>query len=82
MDEERRAIAGYGDLYEITRSGRVFSKKANRMMKRCDDEYGFHIVKLSKNSKAINHNVFKLWKLAFPEVDEGEFRGALKVKYK
>ncbi len=82
MQEERREIQGYKGLYEITRSGRVFSVRRQRFMKRCNDEYGFHIVKLSKNGEKKNYNVFELWKRAFEEVSETEFKGALEVKCK
>lgn len=82
MQEERTAITGYENLYEITHSGRIYSLKHKRTLKRCGDEYGFHIVKLSNNGKATNHNVFELWKQHFPKLDESEFKGARTVKYK
>jgi hypothetical protein len=82
MNEESRSIIGYEGLYEITRSGRVYSLRAKCTMKRCGDEYGFHIVKLSKNGKGNNHNLFKLWEQVFEECDKEEFKGARKVKYK
>ncbi|UDK98374.1 hypothetical protein EYB33_19795 [Lysinibacillus sphaericus] len=82
MQEERKAIKGYENLYEITSSGRIYSLKRQRTLKRCNDEYGFHIVKLSKDGKATNHNVFELWKSHFPALNESEFKGAKTVKYK
>lgn len=82
MDEERKPVPGYEGLYEITSSGKIFSLKHKRTLKRCGDEYGFHIVKLSKNGIATNHYVFELWKQAFSGLSEYEFKGALKVKYK
>lgn len=82
MLEERRSIIGYESHYEITSSGKIYSLKRKRTMKRCGDEYGFHIVKLSKDGKATNHNVFDLWKQVFPSLSEDEFKGAKTVKYK
>jgi NUMOD4 motif len=82
MADERKAIKGYENLYEITSSGKIYSHKQKRTLKRCEDEYGFHIVKLSNNGKATNHNVFELWKQHFPVLNEGEFKGARTVKYK
>ncbi|MFJ7951259.1 NUMOD4 domain-containing protein [Lysinibacillus sp. NPDC096418] len=81
LEEESRAITGYEELYEITTSGRVISVREHRAMARCNDEYGFHIVRLSKDGAASNHNVFELWKKAFPELEETTFKGALKAKY-
>ena len=84
MQEIRKEIKGYEGLYEITKSGRIFSIKSQRFLTRCNNEYGFHIVKLYKDGKNKNHNVFKLWEKAF-EKDKyllSEFKGALKIKYK
>jgi hypothetical protein len=82
MQEERRDIEGYEGLYEITRSGKIFSIKKEKYMSRCGDEYGFHVVTLYKNGKRKNHNVFELWKKAFNDLPKTEFKGALKVKYR
>ena len=81
LDEESRAIAGYEKLYQITESGRIMTVRENRPLTRCNDEYGFHIVRLTKDGTASNHNVFELWKKAFPELEETNFKGALKAKY-
>ncbi|WP_077618360.1 NUMOD4 domain-containing protein [Bacillus sinesaloumensis] len=81
VQEERKPIIGYENLYEITRSGKIFSVKRKRTMKRRGDEYGFHVVKLSKEGKATNHNVFELWQKHFPDISESEYRGAKKVIY-
>lgn len=51
MQEDKRPINGYGGLYEITKSGKIYSVKRKRFLRRCNDEYGFHIVKLSKDGK-------------------------------
>jgi hypothetical protein len=80
--EERKAIKGYENLYEISISGKIFSLKRKRTLTRRGDEYGFHIVKLSKEGKATTHYVFDLWKQAFPDLSEIEFKGARTVKYK
>lgn len=81
MEEVSKDIPGYEGLYEITRSGRIFSLKRQRFMTRCNDEYGFHIVKLSKDGKGKNHNVFNLWKDIFKDVSDEEFKGAKKAIY-
>jgi len=81
LDEKSRAIAGYEELYEITESGRIITVRENRPLARCNDEYGFHIVRLTKDGTASNHNVFELWKQAFPELEQTNFKGALKAKY-
>jgi hypothetical protein len=81
LDEQSRAIAGYEELYEITESGRIITVRENRALARCNDEYGFHIVRLTKEGTASNHNVFELWKQAFPELEQTNFKGALKAKY-
>ncbi|WGG44203.1 NUMOD4 domain-containing protein [Rossellomorea sp. DA94] len=81
MGEEFREINGYKGLYDISESGKVFSHQSKRTLKRCGDEYGFHIVKLYKNGQSSNHNVFELWKAAFPDVDQTGFKGTKKIKY-
>lgn len=79
--EESRAIAGYEGLYEMTTSGRIITVRENRPLARCNDEYGFHIARLTKDGKASSHNVFELWKQTFPELKHTLFKGALKAKY-
>ncbi|MFF2178049.1 NUMOD4 domain-containing protein [Lysinibacillus sp. NPDC058147] len=81
IDEERRAISGYEGLYDVTASGRIITVRENRPLARCNDEYGFHIVRLTKEGTASSHNVFELWKQAFPEFEQTNFKGALKAKY-
>ncbi|PEU04102.1 hypothetical protein CN527_04520 [Bacillus cereus] len=81
MQEECRGIKEYEDLYEITNTGKIITLRQQRPLTRCGDEYGFHIVKLNKNGISTNHNVFDLWKQAFPELKHSEFKGALKIKY-
>lgn len=81
MEEARKPIEGYENIDEISSSGKVYSLKRNRALARCGNEYGFHIVKLSKDGKAINHYVFELWKQAFPDLSKS-FKGAKKVIYK
>lgn len=77
MDERRKPIEGYEGLYDITESGRVYTYNRKRYLARCKDEYGFHIVKLSKLGIAKNHNVFELWKKAYgKELPESTFKGA------
>jgi hypothetical protein len=80
-NEESRSIAGYEGLYEMTSSGRIITVRENRALARCNDEYGFHIARLTKDGKATSHNVFELWKQTFPELEQTNFKGALKAKY-
>lgn len=80
-EEESRTITGYEGLYEITASGRIISVREQRAMARCNDEYGFHTVRLSKDGAASTHNVFALWQKEFPALEETNFKGALKAKY-
>ncbi|MFJ5566097.1 NUMOD4 domain-containing protein [Lysinibacillus xylanilyticus] len=81
INEERRAISGYEGLYDVTASGRIITVRENRPLARCNDEYGFHIVRLTKEGTASSHNVFEIWKQAFPELEQTNFKGALKAKY-
>lgn len=81
INEESRAISGYEGLYEVTASGRIINVRVNRPLARCNDEYGFHIVRLTKEGSASSHNVFELWKQAYPELEQTTFKGALKAKY-
>ncbi|MFE0506373.1 NUMOD4 domain-containing protein [Peribacillus butanolivorans] len=82
MQEDKRPIKDYEGLYEITKSGKIYSVKRKRFLSRCNDEYGFHIVKLSKDGKSKNHNVFKLWQNEFKGIQPSEFKGAMKAIYK
>lgn len=82
MKEKSVPVKGYEGIYEITESGRVISSKTQKVKVRCGDEYGFHIVKLSKNGESKNHNVFELWQDSFERKLENKmFKGALKAKY-
>ena len=81
IKEVSRTITGYEGLYEITQSGRIISVRENRPLARCNDEYGFHIVRLTKEGTATSHNVFELWQQAFPKLEQNAFKGALKAKY-
>jgi hypothetical protein len=81
VEEEFREIKGYEGSYEISETGKVYSHRSKRTLKRCGDEYGFHIVKLYKDGQASNHNVFELWKASYPGVNQIEFRGTKIIKY-
>lgn len=49
---------------------------------RCNDEFAFHIVKLTNHKgKTKNHNVFSLWKEVFDNLKDHLFKGSLKNKY-
>ncbi|AIF44519.1 NUMOD4 domain-containing protein [Virgibacillus sp. SK37] len=82
MNEIRREIPGYKGLYEITESGKIISLRQQRPIARCNDEYGFHIVKLTNHKgEKKNHNVYDLWNKIFENADKRKFKGALKPKY-
>lgn len=81
LHEEKRAVPDFEGLYEITASGRILTVRENRPLARCNDEYGFHIVRLTKEGVASNHNVFELWKQTYPELEQTNFKGSLKAKY-
>lgn len=82
MQEVKKDIEGYEGLYEITESGKIYSVKRQRFLSRCNDEYGFHIVKLSKNGKSKNHNVYEIWQNEFKGSQPSAFKGAMKAIYK
>ena len=82
MDQElRKPVKGYEGLYEVTESGRIYSLRRGRFLARCNDEYGFHIVRLHKNGEARNHHVIKVWREAFDTLPESMFKGAKKRIY-
>lgn len=75
MEEERRSVSGYEELYDITRSGRVLIKRNNRVRHRNGDEYGFVNVHLNKNGNRTLFKTFDLWRRAFPDADLSEYKG-------
>ncbi|MGD6847252.1 NUMOD4 domain-containing protein [Rossellomorea aquimaris] len=77
-----KPIIGYEGLYEISETGKVFSHHSKRTLKRCGDEYGFHVVRLHSGGKAANLKVFELWKTAFPSAIETDFKGAKTIIYR
>lgn len=82
MKEKHIQIEGYEGLYEITESGKVYSNRSGRYLTRCNDEYGFHVVKLTdKSGEKNNYNVFDLWKKTFQLYQPDGFKGALREKY-
>lgn len=81
MEDIRIPVMGYEGLYDITKSGKIYSYSRQKFNERCDDEYGYHIVKLTKNNELLNYNLYELWKKHFPNEDDKEFKGALKIKY-
>jgi hypothetical protein len=83
MNEQAKPITNYEGLYEITESGRIFSIKRKKYLSRCNDEYGFHIVKLYRNGIGKNHKVYELWQNEFgADLPENLFKGVLSKKYK
>ncbi|NNU90271.1 3-ketosteroid-delta-1-dehydrogenase [Anoxybacillus sp. CHMUD] len=75
MEEERRSIKGYEELYDITRSGRIIIKRNNRVRHREGNEYGYVNVHLHKNGTRKLYKTFELWKEAFPDADISEYKG-------
>lgn len=75
MEDESRSIEGYKELYSITRSGKIFTKRRNCFLQRNGDPYGFAYVHLSINGERRLYKTYNLWKRAFKEVDEKEYRG-------
>jgi hypothetical protein len=76
-----KPIKGYEGLYDISETGKVYSHRSKRTLKRCGDEYGFHIVRLHKNGKATNLKVYELWKGVFPDSNKTEFKGTQTIIY-
>lgn len=75
MEEERRSIAGYEEIYDITRSGRIIIIRNNSARHRKGDEYGYANVHLNKNGQRKLFKTFKLWEKAFGDVDKSEYKG-------
>ncbi|WP_342480421.1 3-ketosteroid-delta-1-dehydrogenase [Paenibacillus sp. FSL L8-0340] len=75
MIEETRGIKSYEDVYDITRSGRIISKKTGRVWHRNGDEYGYANVHLVKNGERTLRKTFELWKCAFHDAAEHEYKG-------
>lgn len=75
MDEEMRGIKGYEDIYDITLSGRIITKKTGRVRYRSGDEYGYANVHLSKGGERTLHKTYKLWKCAFHDAADHEYKG-------
>ncbi|MHC0037896.1 3-ketosteroid-delta-1-dehydrogenase [Pseudoneobacillus sp. C159] len=79
--EERRSIKvngygdKYGDLYDITRSGRIIIKRNNRVRHRNGDEYGYANVHLTKNGERMLFKTFEIWKATFHDADLNEYKG-------
>ncbi|RSD27629.1 3-ketosteroid-delta-1-dehydrogenase [Mesobacillus subterraneus] len=75
MEEERRSIQGYEELYDITRSGKIIIKKNNRARHREGNEYGYANVHLNKNGGRTLYKTFDIWKKAFPDANVSEYKG-------
>lgn len=74
-NEERRVIKGYEELYDITRSGRIIAKKTNHVKYGSGSAYGYPNVHLYRNGERELFKTRKLWRQAFPELPESEYRG-------
>ncbi|MDR7074184.1 NUMOD4 domain-containing protein [Fictibacillus barbaricus] len=75
MNEERRSIKGFEVQYDITRTGRIISKKTKKARHKNGDEYGYIYVHLHKKGSRELHKTFELWKNAFPELSDNEYKG-------
>lgn len=75
IQEERVPIKGYEEIYDITISGRIIVKRSNKARHRNGDEYGYVNVHLSKDGERSLLKTFELWKTAFPNLSESEFKG-------
>lgn len=75
MDEEVRGIKGYEDIYDMTRSGRIIIKKTGKARQSYGSEYGYVNVHLHKNGERELRKTFDLWKCAFPDVPEHDYKG-------
>ncbi|WP_342480384.1 NUMOD4 domain-containing protein [Paenibacillus sp. FSL L8-0340] len=76
MEEERKDVEGYEEIYEITRSGRIISIKTGKARHRNGDAYGYANVHLHKNGDRELAKTFELWKhAAFPEASQAEYKG-------
>jgi hypothetical protein len=75
VEEEKRSIIGYEELYHMTRSGRIIIKRNNRARHREGNEYGYANVHLNKNGVRTLYKTLELWKTAFPDADLSEYKG-------
>ncbi|MGD6961533.1 NUMOD4 domain-containing protein [Fictibacillus phosphorivorans] len=75
MDEIRRSIKDFEEQYYITESGRIISKKNNKVRLRSGNEYGYANVHLHKNGIRELHKTYNLWRDAFPELSEKVYKG-------
>lgn len=80
VEEKRKPIEGYEELYDVTESGKIYSY-SKKGFKVFHDEYGFRVVRLFKNGIPTDHEVFELWKMAFPDLPESAFKGIRKRIY-
>ena len=55
----------YKGLYQVSNLGRVRSLYKNKLLKQCDDGYGYCIVNLVKNGKSKKYKIHRLVALAF-----------------
>lgn len=74
MEEERRGIKGYEELYDITRSGRIIIKRNNQVRHKEGDEYGYKYVHLHNKGERKLYKTFELWKAAYPDADISEYK--------
>ncbi|PFX87310.1 3-ketosteroid-delta-1-dehydrogenase [Bacillus toyonensis] len=73
--EERRSVKGYEEQYDITRSGRIISKKNNQFRHKKGDEYGYKHVHLHKNGTRKLCKTFDVWRDVFRDADISEYKG-------
>jgi hypothetical protein len=76
MNEIRRSLTGYEEIYDITNTGRIIIKRNNKARHRKGNEFGFKYVHLMKNGNRELFKTFELWKREFgKDHNENEYIG-------
>lgn len=65
MKEEWKDVIGYEDYYKVSNTGKVFSKRKNRMMTQRENSKGYKYVQLSKDGKVHMMFVHRAVAIAF-----------------
>lgn len=77
-EELRRSVQakGYENLYDVSLSGRIITKKTNRVKVFENDPYNFLNVHLFKNGERELFRTYDLWKDVFgSEFSDSEYKG-------
>jgi len=64
-EEKFKSIKGFEGLYEASNLGSIKSLITNKILKPSTDSYGYNILTLYKNNKAITKKVHRLLAIAF-----------------